>query len=965
MVRGFGSSSTVRIRRQNNNFIQGNYIGTDVTGTQELANSGDGILIENCANSLVGGAAPGTGNTISGNDGSGVRIVGGLAVENVVQGNYIGTDATGALALGNGDHGVAIDGGSRNIVDAGNLIALNLGDGVAVSSGADNSIFGNAIFANGGLGIDLTDDGVTTNDAGDTDAGANDLQNFPVISLTQMGASTRVAGSLDSLSDTTFTLDFYANSEVDPSGFGEGERWLGSINVTTDAGGDATFDQVLPAATAAGELVVATATDPDGNTSEFSAPNRPPTAAAGGPYTVDEGGSVTLDASTSIDPDQSAVALVYEWDFDYDGVTFDVDATGVMPVFDASLLDGPGTPTIAARVTDDGGLSDVATATVQINNVVPTAGIAAAAVAFRDTTHTFTFTANDPSPVDQAAAFGYAIDWDGDGTVDQTEPGSASIQLDHVFTEAGDFTVRVTTTDKDGGTSAAATHAITIEAIAPENLDEVIAGLGSTSETQVTLSDVTPSTINDFVAEVSMLPVRAPDEPVIDVVFNLDQGNFGAGEAVDVPLGYRLVINGNETSVVFEGSSPALTVRSGDVLVMDGVTFVNATNAPTILVEGGSLTIRNCTIRETTGGERAGIEILGGTVDLGTPTNAGGNVLDVSGPGELIRHGGPNSVSAVGNTWQQDNVQIADNYRIEDRIFHALDADGLGQVTYVAGNVYVTSASDSIQRGIDAVLAGGTVNVEDASLADYAVGDKLLTVDFHDGPTLTQEEDSLDATRRSVVINGSAGDDHVTFTPADVAGQYDVAIVGFPRGTFTPTGRLVAHGEDGDDTIQTAGIIGLAVWLYGDAGNDRLKGGAGHDVLLGGYGDDLLAGKSGRDLLIGGYGADRIIGNADDDILIAGTTTHAADPLALDNIMKEWTTDLASELRIDHLIHGTGLNGSVKLNGTTVLDDGFADKLTGSSGLDWFWFNEEEDNDRATDLKDEAFMADLDWILFE
>ena len=99
--------------------------------------------------------------------------------------------------------------------------------------------------------------------------------------------------------------------------------------------------------------------------------NRPPTADADGPYTVVEGGSVRLDASASADPDQGAATLIYEWDFDYDG-TFDADVVGVMPVFDASDLDGPSARTIAARVTDDGGLSDVATATIQINNVVPT-----------------------------------------------------------------------------------------------------------------------------------------------------------------------------------------------------------------------------------------------------------------------------------------------------------------------------------------------------------------------------------------------------------------------------------------------------------------------------------------------------------------------------------------------------------------------------------------------------------------
>ena len=118
-------------------------------------------------------------------------------------------------------------------------------------------------------------------------------------------------------------------------------------------------------------------------------------------------------------------------------------------------------------------------------------------------------------------------------------------------------------------------------------------------------------------------------------------------------------------------------------------------------------------------------------------------------------------------------------------------------------------------------------------------------------------------------------------------------------------------------------------------------------------------------MLIGGLGSDRIVGNADDDILIAGTTVYDGDPTALNAIMQEWTRDAGYEERIEALVSGVTLDGiAYRLDGTTVLDDGDADKLTGSSGFDWFWFNELE-QDRATDLKDECFATDLDWILAE
>ena len=90
----------------------------------------------------------------------------------------------------------------------------------------------------------------------------------------------------------------------------------------------------------------------------------PPTANAGGPYTVVRGGTVTLDASGTTDPDQSNTTLVYQWDFNDDGV-YD-DATGMRPTFSTAGVNTPATRTVGLRVTDAGGLMATATATVQI-----------------------------------------------------------------------------------------------------------------------------------------------------------------------------------------------------------------------------------------------------------------------------------------------------------------------------------------------------------------------------------------------------------------------------------------------------------------------------------------------------------------------------------------------------------------------------------------------------------------------
>ena len=132
--------------------------------------------------------------------------------------------------------------------------------------------------------------------------------------------------------------------------------------------------------------------------------------------------------------------------------------------------------------------------------------------------------------------------------------------------------------------------------------------------------------------------------------------------------------------------------------------------------------------------------------------------------------------------------------------------------------------------------------------------------------------------------------------------------------------------------------------FYGNAGNDTLKGGNGANTLLGGDGNDTLVGNNGRDFLIGGTGADVLNGGNGDDLLIAGSTSYdaptAVNQQALALILQEWSReDISYASRISHLQSGGGLNGSARLNGTTVHDDLSVDTLTGGLGQDWFWLN--------------------------
>jgi hypothetical protein len=192
----------------------------------------------------------------------------------------IGTDLNGTTDLGNVSDGVQIKNASKNTIGgvggAANLIAFNKANGINIfetmaDTANGDSILGNAIFNNAKLGIDLGNDGVTPNDSADSDPGPNLLQNYPVItSAAFAGPKLNVSGSLTSRPNLTYRLEFFGNSTGDPSGFGEGRFYLGSLGVTTDNNGNATFTASLDSSPGY-QKIVSTATDPAGNSSEFSA----------------------------------------------------------------------------------------------------------------------------------------------------------------------------------------------------------------------------------------------------------------------------------------------------------------------------------------------------------------------------------------------------------------------------------------------------------------------------------------------------------------------------------------------------------------------------------------------------------------------------------------------------------------------------------------------------------------------
>jgi parallel beta-helix repeat protein len=254
-----GNSYGVYLEAGNGNVIEGNYVGTDKSGTVAVENA-YGIIV-GTSNNTVGGTAAGAGNLISGGPAQdGISVDGN---NNLIQGNLIGTDDTGTFALGNGN-GISIYGNNNTVGGtvggAGNTIAYSLGTGVYVNSGTANNINGNSIFSNGDLGILLY-----------SPNNANNTQAFPILTGASSSTSdTNITGTLQSAAGTSFRIEFFASAMPDPSSYGQGRTYLGSTTVMTDNSGIASISFDLGVGGLAHQWLSATATGPNG-TSEFSA----------------------------------------------------------------------------------------------------------------------------------------------------------------------------------------------------------------------------------------------------------------------------------------------------------------------------------------------------------------------------------------------------------------------------------------------------------------------------------------------------------------------------------------------------------------------------------------------------------------------------------------------------------------------------------------------------------------------
>jgi titin len=337
-----------------NNVIAGNFFGVGPDGVTPLNPTGpaafSAIVVTGYlggGRNTIGGTAAAARNVIANDSRGGIDLQYGTS-GNAILGNYIGTDATGTHALGNAT-GILVESGAHDNLIGGttagarNIISGNGGNGVIVdgANSLDNAIRGNLLYGNGG-----------TPQAIDLVYGGNASQPAPVLTSAQaVGSTTTIKGTLAAAENTSYVLDFFSGSAA-----GQAQVLLGSATVTPNGSGTVSFDVSLPATANPGDFITATATDPNGNTSELSAnttviPNAPPTVNAGGPYEVNMGNSLTLTA-TADDPNQDP--LTYAWDMNGDGL-FD-DALVAQPTFNWSELNNfgfnKGQYTVRVQVSD-------------------------------------------------------------------------------------------------------------------------------------------------------------------------------------------------------------------------------------------------------------------------------------------------------------------------------------------------------------------------------------------------------------------------------------------------------------------------------------------------------------------------------------------------------------------------------------------------------------------------------------
>ena len=878
------------------NVVQGNKIGTDVTGTVDLGNAWNGIFLNNGAtNNTIGGTATGAGNVISGNDQRGISLRGIGTANNSILGNVIGTDVTGTINLGNVLMGVELSNGAHSntiggtVAGARNVIAYNQNAGIRLvpSAGTDNPLLGNQFYANTDLGINLmggTEDGftVTANDNDDGDTGPNNLQNFPVLtSATTTGTQITIVGTINSTPNSYYRIEFFSNTTQDSSGHGEAETYLGFVNVATDGSGDASFNATLTASVASGAYVTATATQSVNtystftDTSEFALN----TTANAVPVVVNLGGDTLnyTEDDGAVVIDQGTAAVVS----DVDSSDFDI---GTLTV---SFIAGSDAAEDVLGIQSQGNLSVV-------GNTVQYSG-----------TQFGTFTGG-------SGGANLIITFDPDADATAVSALTQNITYENMDTDnptMGNRTVRYVLTDGDGGTSA--------------NYDTTVTVSGQ-NDAPIATDD--PGNFNPEIVGLSPLSYWRLGESggttVADAGSSANNGTYNGGT-----LGQTGALAGDSnTAVSFNGSTD----------------YIEIAHDPSYLLDDGSVQLWLNT--DSTGSNQALFSKDSNSFDTG-----GHLTLRVLPSGQLearlqsttttysltstgtvtagIWHHVALTFGSNGMVLYLDGQEVAtDSYTgglgTTSGGIGNFEPVAIGASTTLSGNLVVTPLADFFDGLIDEVAIFGSQLNADAIQDLYAAGlqyytiieDSSLTVSDSEGVLSNDFDVEGDALTASLVT----GPSNAAAFSLNTNGSFTYTPVANFNGTDTFTYQ-VSDGNGGTDTA-TATITITAVNDAPIANNDTVTVEEGGTVTsIGGsgfYSNHTVPNTLGGPDAVSAADLD---GDGDLDVIAADTSG--------DSII--WYENDGSGNLTQSLIDNT-VNGPISVVVGDIDGDGDLDILSGS-----------------------------------
>ncbi|WP_392533892.1 DUF4347 domain-containing protein [Nostoc sp. C117] len=219
-------------------------------------------------------------------------------------------------------------------------------------------------------------------------------------------------------------------------------------------------------------------------------------------------------------------------------------------------------------------------------------------------------------------------------------------------------------------------------------------------------------------------------------------------------------------------------------------------------------------------------------------------------------------------------------------------------------------------------------------------------------------QDPTNSTQSALFVGGGSSNDNIEVRRGSSASTIRVLVNGADKGEFARTtngstiGRIIIYGNAGDDTITVNSDLGaINAVIFGDVGNDTIRGGIGNNLIDGGNDNDTIYGGIDKDILLGSFGQDTINADKGDDILISGSYRYSSDLSAIAALLAAWLQPVSYSQRISNLKNGVGFDSLYALKPANITDDNVVDSVAGDTldgvqGEDWFIVSGNDNTDK-------------------